>query len=189
MADVIYHRGGDLLNEQLDIEFADVAEGDNKEVVPYAYTVSPVKSGVLCGPPVFVTVKFQRGNPMDGITGASIESLLAICRHRLEGFQARGLACTENDDALQGINAALEALHGRSSRRKAANVEGTHMPHGEKPRLTIEGRNLIIGGEILCATSLLTDTWAGWDLVEGHVKKRNYALDAAEWKILERSGQ
>ena len=56
-------------------------------------------------------ISFQNGDPkVNGINGLTIEALLAICHHRLSGFQRSNFACTLNAQALESIEGALDAL-------------------------------------------------------------------------------
>ena len=72
-----------------------------------------------------IVVPFQDGPvPAVGINGGTLESYLAICADRLEGFQAGKFPCDENAEALKHINAAIEALHSRTRARQARGVEG-----------------------------------------------------------------
>ena len=67
------------------------------------------------GPITKTVVVFQHGNPTpNGFNGITIESLLAICAHRLAGFQDGPFPCSENEQALTGINLALDALAQRT---------------------------------------------------------------------------
>jgi peptidyl-prolyl cis-trans isomerase B (cyclophilin B) len=77
-----------------------------------------------------LSILFQHGPiPEFGNNGITIESLLAICAHRLEGFQAGPFACDENSRALDHVNMALAALKGRTKTRVAKGVEGTEQKH------------------------------------------------------------
>lgn len=79
------------------------------------------------GTPSFSRIIFQKGPIGEvGVNGVSDESLLAIVRDRLEGFQRGPYACGENGVALDCVSNALKSLHGRTGRRLAAGVEGTH---------------------------------------------------------------
>lgn len=74
---------------------------------------------------------FQSG-PVDsvyGMNGITIESLLAVCKHRLEGFQSGPLACTANAVALHGINIALDSLISRTSMRTDQALVGSMINH------------------------------------------------------------
>ena len=72
-------------------------------------------------------VVFQNGPvPEYGTNGFTHEVLLAILKHRLEGFQNGKFACIENQIALNHINAALETLKSRTKNRVKRGVEGTH---------------------------------------------------------------
>ena len=72
------------------------------------------------------TIKFQEG-PINenGVNGTSNEALLAIVRHRLQGFQSGPYACRENALALTKIEEALHWLHHRTRERVVRGVEGT----------------------------------------------------------------
>ena len=71
-----------------------------------------------------LTVLFQQGNPAEGFNGVTLESLLAICEHRLVGCQSGPFACAENGEALEHITKAINALHSRTDRlRKASAIK------------------------------------------------------------------
>lgn len=61
---------------------------------------------------------FQIGNPARfGVNGVTNEVLLAIIKHRLEGFQENpNAACVENQLALDHVNQALMSMHNRTNR-------------------------------------------------------------------------
>lgn len=73
---------------------------------------------------------FQKGGflPGHGPNGPTIESLLAICQHRLECFQAGPYPCDENKEALVSIEDALDSLHARTRDRARRGVEGQDKP-------------------------------------------------------------
>jgi hypothetical protein len=72
-------------------------------------------------------ILFQNGPvPENGTNGLTHEVLLAILKHRLEGFQNGKFACVENQIALNHINAALETLKSRTKARVRKGIEGTH---------------------------------------------------------------
>lgn len=74
-----------------------------------------------------LVVLFQNGVLPDvGVNGITIEALLAVCAHRLQGFQNGPFACASNQTALDCIRAALFALHSRTRDRLARQVEGKH---------------------------------------------------------------
>lgn len=59
-------------------------------------------------------ILFQHGNPVpDGPNGITIEVLLAICAHRLEGFQKGPYAHEKNAIAMDKIYGAIDALKSR----------------------------------------------------------------------------
>jgi len=80
------------------------------------------------------TVSWQRGPLVlpDGTelprNGAFVEEVLGACRDRLVTYQDSPFACEENAEALEHINAALEALAERQRNRQARGVAGTHTP-------------------------------------------------------------
>lgn len=69
-------------------------------------------------------IVFQCGNPDEGINGITNEQLLAIVRHRLQGFQSGPFPCEENAEAGKHVDAALEALERRADERLARGVAG-----------------------------------------------------------------
>ena len=73
-------------------------------------------------------VKFQEGNPKDGINGVTHEALLAIVIDRLEHFQRGPFPSEESNRALIACRAALSHLHMRTSERIARGVEGQTKP-------------------------------------------------------------
>lgn len=71
-------------------------------------------------------IQFQKGPLQEaGPNGIFMEDLLVIVKDRLEGFQAGSFACTENQNALDHVNSALQAMAARTAKRKAAGTEGT----------------------------------------------------------------
>jgi peptidyl-prolyl cis-trans isomerase B (cyclophilin B) len=74
-----------------------------------------------------LSLQFQEGPiPSVGVNGVTLESVLAVSAHRLEGLQSGRFACEENQDALDHINKAIDALNRRTRARIARGVEGTH---------------------------------------------------------------
>ncbi len=76
---------------------------------------------------VGATILFQNG-PINevGVNGVTQEALIAVCIDRLECFQAGPYACDANQQALDHLKAAQEALLERTRARMARGVEGTH---------------------------------------------------------------
>ena len=60
------------------------------------------------------------------INGISNESLLAVIRDRLEGFQTGPFACESNLEALRSVIIAMDTLAHRTAERTQRGVEGTH---------------------------------------------------------------
>jgi hypothetical protein len=77
---------------------------------------------------VIQTINFQDG-PINevGVNGVMNEDLLTMAVVRLEAFQASPFKCDENQEALEYINKALEALNRRTQNRIERGVEGTHV--------------------------------------------------------------
>jgi hypothetical protein len=72
------------------------------------------------------TVSFQNGPISEaGVNGVSNEALLAIVRHRLQGFQSGPYSCRENAIALTHVEDAMHWLLHRTRERTARGVEGT----------------------------------------------------------------
>lgn len=70
-----------------------------------------------------------RGDDRQEPNGAFVETILAVCKQRLEFYQTANAGkfnCHENAFAIRSLTAALEALELRTQRREAAGVEGTH---------------------------------------------------------------
>lgn len=62
-------------------------------------------------------IHFQEGDPIQQVNGITMESLLAIMRHRLEGCQQGPWSCVENEHALRCINEADQWLKYRKRQR------------------------------------------------------------------------
>lgn len=71
------------------------------------------------------TVSFQNGTvPDNGVNGITIEALLALCIDRLECFQSGAFANSSNQEALNHLNQAMDALKERTLDRINRNVKG-----------------------------------------------------------------
>ena len=66
-------------------------------------------------------LSFQIGDPkVFGINGVTNEALLAIMIHRLQGFQNNPATnCSENQEAINHMELAMEALYSRTRRIQA----------------------------------------------------------------------
>lgn len=74
-------------------------------------------------------IDFQKGPVCEaGLNGVTMEALLAIVAHRLQGFQKGEMACRENALALTKIEEALHWLQTRTRRRLAAGEQGRGKP-------------------------------------------------------------
>ncbi len=73
-------------------------------------------------------IRFQKGPVKEaGFNGISNESLLAVVRDRLEGFQSGPFACDANATALDAVTEAMDVLHARTRERMERNVEGSNV--------------------------------------------------------------
>lgn len=72
-----------------------------------------------------VSIIFQCGGIAEhGVNGVTQEALLAIVADRLECFQAGPFASVYNQQALEHVKAAQDALQSRTRERMARGVEG-----------------------------------------------------------------
>lgn len=79
---------------------------------------------------VFAHIKFQCGPVLEvGENGTTIEAIIQVLAHRLQGFQQGPFACSENDEAIYHLKGALTMLTFRTALRKEQGVEGTNKPH------------------------------------------------------------
>ena len=70
-------------------------------------------------------ISFQNGTVLEnGTNGITMEALLAICAHRLEGFQSGNFPSVSNQVALDYINAAIASLQSRTMERINRGVKG-----------------------------------------------------------------
>lgn len=77
-------------------------------------------------------IVFMSERPIPGdLKGVTMESLLAVCKHRLEAFQAGQYPCYENGEALKGIDKALNALKSRTLRQ--VEIAKAQAERGEPP--------------------------------------------------------
>jgi len=83
------------------------------------------------GPFDVCDVQFQHGpRGIEGsIPGVFDDALLAICEDRLHCFQEGAFSCDENQNALDHIRKAREALADRVANRQAKNVLGINEKH------------------------------------------------------------
>lgn len=91
-------------------------------------------------------IRFQTGNPADGINGITIEALLEVIASRLDGFQQTEFNCAENAEALEKVLWARDTLYARTQRRKEDGTAGTqigevelaskHLPETENNEVT-----------------------------------------------------
>ena len=58
--------------------------------------------------------------------GAFVETVLALCKKRLEFYETSKFSCDENRKAIEFIEDALTVLDWRTKKREERAVEGTH---------------------------------------------------------------
>lgn len=85
------------------------------------------QGGVSTG--IGFTISWQRG-PVDevGRNGAYLMDVLDSMIHQLQYFQQGKFECSENEQALQHLHAARDALQHRRDRRAEAGTLGTSNP-------------------------------------------------------------
>ena len=78
----------------------------------------------------FVSLTFQHGPPHEeGINGCRIEDVIDVLTEKLWDFQARSMACPENDKAIYHLGLAKAALVSRRGAREQQGVLGTLAKH------------------------------------------------------------
>jgi hypothetical protein len=110
---------GNILNEGITIHGSDVGAGGAFTQYTLNYFNKVTGQFPQC------SLKFQVGNPADGINGISNEALLAVLISRMEMFQASQFACMQNETALNCCKTAMEFLKARTQIRVDKGIEGT----------------------------------------------------------------
>ena len=59
-------------------------------------------------------------------TSSHVEDVIDAVRHRIGWYQITRFACEENNEAIEHLTRALEALHKRAADREKREVEETH---------------------------------------------------------------
>lgn len=67
-----------------------------------------------------------RGGDRKEPNGAFVETVIDVCRRRIQFYQDSKFACKENAIALTKLEEALLWLNSRTSRREKSETEGTH---------------------------------------------------------------
>lgn len=67
-----------------------------------------------------------RGSKRNAPNGAFVEDVIDACADRIEYYQSGKFNCDCNQEALEHLNKALEALRRRTEEREHRGVEGTH---------------------------------------------------------------
>lgn len=88
-----------------------------------------VLSGDLVERP-FLSITWQKGLPSEaGVNGCQAQDVVEVIAEKLRFYQAGALACEENEEALRGLQIALEALEARRRRRLEQGVLNTMDAH------------------------------------------------------------
>ena len=113
-----------------------VTDKPNRANANHSYTISGFNTATNDSQTLFepavseIELLFQNGPiPEKGKNGVTMEDLLAICLHRLRGFQTGPFLCEENQTAFEHIELALAALNQRTEKRIQQNVEGKELHH------------------------------------------------------------
>jgi len=89
------------------------------------YMVVDVPSVERQAPRLFADINFQSGPIGEGgVNGAQNEDLIAVVLDRLQCFQGGEFPCEENQEAIDHLSKALEALNRRTAKRIERGVEG-----------------------------------------------------------------
>lgn len=99
------------LNKQLQIEALDDA--------PIYQVRSPGRR---------TSIRFHTGDPREGVSGLSVEALLAIAKDRLEDLRSGGDVDPHHETAIAHLGDAMFHLHARTTDRILRGVEGVPAP-------------------------------------------------------------
>lgn len=103
------------------------ADERNENGVTQNYVAGIDNRDPLNYPPRIVQIPFQYGPIAEvGTNGLTLESLFAIAKDQLEGYQSSKFANGYNAAALDHLNHAIAALEARTKERTSRGVEGTH---------------------------------------------------------------
>jgi hypothetical protein len=123
MREIVTHRDGSPLNAALTLLACDEV---NAEGAPYEYIYCYPQANIYVpGERMLLNygLRFQAGDPADGVNGTSTEVLLAIVLDRLQCVQAGPSPCPENGNAVQCVEQALEWLRLASEHRRERKEE------------------------------------------------------------------
>lgn len=67
-----------------------------------------------------------RGEDRQEPNGCFVETVILAAKDRLEFYEKSPFKCEENDCAIQHLEAALNILNSRTTKRESRGVEGTH---------------------------------------------------------------
>ena len=111
----------DTIQKKHLLNHAFATDNPDKSGANHFYTVMDSKDQMIMG-----YIRFQQGarGGVDLPNGLRDDDLLEIVRDRLKGFQSGPYPCEENDEALEHIELALQALKKRTDERFARGVLG-----------------------------------------------------------------
>lgn len=97
----------------------------------------PIRRSMRANPYIFesefMAVQFQRGLPPEvGINGVLVDDVIELAIAKLESYQLTALACSENEEAIEQLNQAKDAMKRRRQRRMLQGVFNTNNPHAER---------------------------------------------------------
>lgn len=122
--DITTHHDGHGLNEAILVQaVGDVGPGGAN----HRYAIEYISGNVMTR---IGTLQFQKG-PRDepgSTSGITEAALLAVLIDRLECFQAGPYACEENQQTLDALWVAMNAVHARAHARAERGVLGTYKP-------------------------------------------------------------
>jgi hypothetical protein len=93
-------------------------------------TNAPASAGGELVERPFLQLRWQKGLPTEaGVNGCRVEDVLSVAADKLRSYQYGPLACAENEDALNALEAAVAALEARRRRRQQQGVLNTMAAH------------------------------------------------------------
>ena len=97
---------------------------------PQVMQMPSIKGGGQVLEKPFIRVVFQSGLPREvGVNGCRVEDVIDIALIRLAQYQQGPLACEENAEAIQYLEAARHVLELRLQRRQEQGVLNTMTQH------------------------------------------------------------
>lgn len=115
------HHVGNLAVDRLTVET--IGPASSGGAYPH-YLIGKLEENDRWSP--LTEIDFQDGTVKHaGVNGITMETILAICIHRLGCFQVGALPSTDNQEALDHLTKALACLQHRTRDRLSRGVEGS----------------------------------------------------------------